>query len=142
MLGQPNRTAGRGDVWHYYAADGTELTVRFARDDGLMDAEYSNPGEKNRQVASITTELAGRSIFKIMSDRAWQRSQEQSAQKMADQRRDWQAGKSASRTSGRAQPSMITVAAVPVAPADPVPPPTKRIIQPSRMQQYAGRHAR
>ena len=125
-LGQPNRTGGRGDVWLYYAADGTKLTVRFSRDDVLMDANHSNIGQKERRVASITNELGGRDIFKIMSERASQRTREQLAQKMEEQSRDWQASKSASHMPGRAQPNVVTLSLAPLAPADPVPP--KRII--------------
>lgn len=82
LLGDPNETWDRNGFWWYYAANGTALFVRFLGDKAneLGEARYERPeyGVSGRPVASIEKELAGRSIHKIMADRAWQRSSPES----------------------------------------------------------------
>jgi hypothetical protein len=117
MLGKPNRTLGDG-FWWYYAADGTKLSVRFMGKDGLGEAKYEYLHEKSQSVASVASDLGGRDIYKVMSDRAWKRTQEQQATKMSDFR--------AAHGGPGMRPSVVTAGSVPVAPSDPVPP--KRIV--------------
>jgi len=72
ILGEPNESNDIG-LWHYYAADGTALFVRFIRDQ-LTDARYEHSGwgVSGRPVRSVEKDLGGRDVFKIMADRAWQ----------------------------------------------------------------------
>jgi hypothetical protein len=120
VLGQPNRILVNNDhgFWFYYAANGTKLTVRMMGQDGLGEASYSDMGEKSRPVASVANDLNGRDIYKLLAERATKRSQEQFANKLSSMR---QAG---SRRG--VQPSVVTMSAVPLAPADPAP--QKRIV--------------
>jgi hypothetical protein len=75
VLGQPNRILGKGGhgFWSYYAANGTKLEVRFMGDAGLGGAEYQPVGQKSRPVASLERELNGRSIYKLLQERAGSR---------------------------------------------------------------------
>jgi YD repeat-containing protein len=126
VLGKPNRTLGRDDrpgFWWYYAADGTKLSVRFMGEDGLGEAKYEYLHGSSRSVASVASDLGGRDIYKVMSDRAWKRTQEQQAIKMSDFR--------AAHGGHGTQPSVVIVGAVPVAPSDPAPP--KRIVSPEAL---------
>jgi len=72
LIGTPNRTLGRDNhaMWFYYAANGTKLTVRFMGDGGLGEATYNSIGGKTWSVASIEQELAGRSIYALLAERA------------------------------------------------------------------------
>ncbi len=121
-LGKPNRMLGdeRHAFWLYYAANGTKLNVRFMGPDGLGDAVFIPLDEKSRQVPSIASELNGRSIYKILAERANQRVQANLSQRMEDQHQNWQ--------RRRSQPNVIMLSPVPVAPDDPSPLPSKRII--------------
>jgi hypothetical protein len=121
-LGQPNRTFGFDErqhgFWFYYAADGTKLSVRFmGQEDGLGEATYNEPGRKPRPVASVAADLAGRDIYKLMSERATQRNRQAYANRIATRR----------------GPSVTTVSSVPLSQSDPAP--AKRIIS---MQAYSG----
>jgi hypothetical protein len=69
-LGPPNRTFEGAGFWYYYALDGTKLEVRFMAEGVLGEANYNVVGEKNWPVASIEHELAGRSIYKLLQERA------------------------------------------------------------------------
>jgi len=120
VLGQPNRTMeknGHG-FWWYYAANGTKLSVRFMGEDGLGEAKYEYLTAPSQPVASIESELGGRDIYKIMADRAWKKNEEHLATKMRSFR--------AAHSGRGAQPNVVTVAPVPVAPAQPAPP--RRIV--------------
>ena len=103
VLGQPNRTLGTNEhgFWFYYAANGTELSVRFMGDAGLGEAKLIDLDEKSRSVASIESELGGRDIYKLLQERATTKYQDRRASKL----------------SGR--PSVVTV---PLDQADPAPP--------------------
>jgi len=120
VLGKPNRTLGPYEhgFWWYYAANGTKLSVRFMGEDGLGEAKYEYLNAPSQPVASIASELGGRDIYKIMADRAWKRNQEHQASEMSSFR--------AAHSGRTAQPNVVRVDPVPVAPADPVPP--KRIV--------------
>jgi hypothetical protein len=109
VLGQPNRTLGTNEhgFWFYYAANGTELSVRFMGEAGLGEAKYVDLGEKSRSVASIESELSGRDIYKLLQERATTGSRPISARRGV-------------------RPSVVTIGAVPVDQADPAPP--KRIV--------------
>ena len=74
VLGQPNRIFGKGDHanWYYYAANGTQVSIRFMGD-GLGEAEYHPVNGKSFSVAKITQELGGRNIYSILAERATQR---------------------------------------------------------------------
>ena len=76
LLGDPNETYEDIGTWTYYASDGTALHLRFFREDGLGEASYhrSDYGVSGKPVASIEQELAGRSIFAILAQRAGERS--------------------------------------------------------------------
>jgi hypothetical protein len=76
LIGTPNRTLGRDNhaMWFYYAANGTKLTVRFMGDSGLGEAKYDTIGGKTWPVASIEQELAGRSIYALLAERASNRT--------------------------------------------------------------------
>jgi len=92
VLGPPNRTFGRDEhgFWSYYASNGTKLVVRFMGDGVVGEATYEPLGGKSRPVASIESELAGRSIYKLLADRAWKTSQEEQAKKMEEFRNEHQ----------------------------------------------------
>ena len=113
-LGQPNRTFGIGDhgFWYYYALNGTKLQLRFMGD-GLGEAKYIDIGEQSRSVASVESELNGRNIYKVLQERATRKLDQGLANKLSSSRRGSQTG-------------VVTVSAVPVDRADPVPP--KRIV--------------
>jgi len=139
-LGPPNRIFGTDDhaFWYYYASDGTKLSVRFM--DGVLgEAKYYAIGEKSWSVASIERELNGRSIYKLLQERATKRSVEWLAKKTEENRIDQAARSEALRKGIRppncgprfrsAQPSVVTVEAVNVSPpADTKAPAKKRII--------------
>jgi len=133
-LGQPNRILGSDPHanWFFYAADGTELTVRFM--DGVLgEAKYQDIGENSSPVASVERELNGRSIYQVMAQRARQRSDEALAKRMEESRREFAARSEALRRGLRpsaatvsavqARPGVVTVEAAPVAPAPPLAPP-------------------
>jgi hypothetical protein len=122
-LGPPNRIFGTDEhaFWYYYASDGTKLSVRFM--DGVLgEAKYYAIGEKSWSVASIERELNGRSIYKLLQERATKRSDEWLAKKTEENRIDQAARSEALRRGIRpansgprfrsAQPSMVTVEAV------------------------------
>ena len=77
LLGPPNETADhdRSHLWNYYAENGTALFLQFGNDE-LFQARYERQdfGLAGRPVQSVARDLAGRDIFKLMADRAWQRS--------------------------------------------------------------------
>jgi hypothetical protein len=78
MFGKPTgifQTGPEGGFWYYYAADGMKLMVRF-RQGVVGEAEYEPLKGKQYSVASLATELNGRSIYKVMAERAGQRSGE------------------------------------------------------------------
>jgi hypothetical protein len=125
LLGQPNREFGNDDhaFWFYYAANGTELSVRFMGDGVLGEATYNVAGEKSRSVPAVEQELAGRSIYTLMAERA--------ADRLIQQRQDRMTNRVPPRAllprSRAAQPSMTTL----VLPLnDPVPPAPAREISP------------
>jgi outer membrane protein assembly factor BamE (lipoprotein component of BamABCDE complex) len=72
-LGAPNRTFEGAGFWYYYARDGTKLEVRFMAEGVLGEAKYDVVGEKSWPVTSIERELAGRSIYKLLQERATSR---------------------------------------------------------------------
>jgi hypothetical protein len=71
-LGTPNRTLGRDQhaMWTYYASNGTKLVVRFMGDGVLGEAKYNSLDGKTWPVASVDQELAGRSIYTLLAERA------------------------------------------------------------------------
>jgi hypothetical protein len=109
VLGPPNRTFGRDAhaFWSYYAANGTKLVVRFMDEGVLGEATYEPVHGKSWPVASIESELAGRSIYKLLAERAGKRSEEEQAKKMEEFRNEHQIRASGSRSPVR--PSMVTV---------------------------------
>jgi hypothetical protein len=127
VLGQPNRILGTGEhgFWFYYAANGTKLSVRFMGNAGLGEANYNDIAGKSWPVASVKSDLGGRDIYKVLSDRAWKENQENLASKMSSFR--------AAHSGRGAQPSVVKVDPVPVAPTDPEPP--RRIVS---AEAYAG----
>jgi len=138
-LGPPNRTFGTDDhaFWYYYASDGTKLSVRFM--DGVLgEAKYYAIGEKSWSVASIERELNGRSIYKLLQERATKRSDEWLAKKTEENRIDQAARSEALRRGTRppnsgprfrsSQPSVVTVEAVNVSPAAETKAPAKKRI--------------
>ncbi len=86
MFGQPNRELGeRGQgFWYYYGVDGTALEIRFMSGE-LGEAVYEKRTSK-RSVESIARELGGRSIYKVMAERATEKSKESLRQSMEAQR--------------------------------------------------------
>jgi hypothetical protein len=120
VLGPPNRTLGTNEhgFWFYYAANGTELSVRFMGDAGLGEAKYVDLAEKSRPVASIESQLSGRDIYKLLQERATTKYQERQASQLSSSR-------PISARRG-VRPSVVTMASVPVDQADPAPP--KRIV--------------
>jgi len=135
-LGPPNRIFGTDGhaFWYYYAANGTKLQVRFM--DGVLgEAKYYAIGEKSWSVASIEREMNGRDIYKLLQERALQRSSESLAKKMEENRIDAAARSEALRRSTRpassvarsrgVQPSVVTVES---ATAVTEPPAPKRIV--------------
>src|SRR6266446_7766828 len=70
MLGEPNREFGpRGQgFWYYYGVDGTALRVRFMSGE-LGEADFDRRA-KTWPVDSVKEELAGRSIYEVMAERA------------------------------------------------------------------------
>jgi hypothetical protein len=134
-LGPPNRTFGTGEhaFWYYYASDGTKLSVRFM--DGVLgEAKYYAIGEKSWSVASIERELNGRSIYKLLAERATKRSDEWLAKKTEENRIEQAARSEALRRGIRppnsgprfrsSPPSVVTVQAV----SDPPPAADKKRI--------------
>jgi hypothetical protein len=119
VLGPPNRTFGTDAhaFWSYYAANGTKLVVRFMDDGVLGEATYEPVHGKSWPVASIESELAGRSIYKILAERAGKRSDEEQAKKMEEFRNEHQIRPAGSRSSVR--PTMVTVEAAPPGPQAP-----------------------
>src|SRR5205823_383756 len=84
LLGDPNETFESIGVWHYYAVDGTALMLRFFGQRGqrneLGEARYerSDYGVSGRPVASVAADLNGRDIFKLLADRASEKSSPES----------------------------------------------------------------
>jgi hypothetical protein len=119
VLGPPNRTLGNKEpgFWFYYAANGTKLSVRFMGA-GLGEANYDDVGGKSWPVASVKSDLGDRNIYKVLADRAWKENQEHHANQMSTFR--------AAHSGRAAQPSVVSLAPVPVDRADPAPP--KRIV--------------
>jgi hypothetical protein len=105
-LGDPNRIFGREGhaFWYYYASNGTKVEIRFM--DGVLgEAKYTAVGEKSWPVASIDRELAGRDIYKLLQERAVQKTDAWLADKQA-------AHGDASRRGSlnrRSQPSTVMV---------------------------------
>src|SRR5271165_4928723 len=120
-LGPPNRTFGTDDhaFWSYYASNGTKLVVRFMGDGVLGEATYEPVGGKSKPVASIESELAGRSIYKLLADRAWKTSQEEQAKKMEEFRSEHQIRPAGSRSPVR--PTIVQLNTATVEPATPGP---------------------
>jgi hypothetical protein len=132
-LGPPNRIFGAdGHGWfYYYASNGIKLDVRFM--DGVLgEAKYSALGGKNWPVASIESELAGRSIYKLMAERAGKKSEEWLAQKQEENRIQVAARSDALRKgirpAGSRGSSQASVVAVEAMNAQPQPPARKQII--------------
>jgi hypothetical protein len=71
-LGTPNRTLGRDQhaMWTYYASNGTKLVVRFMGGGVLGEAKFNSLEGKTWPVASVDQELAGRSIYTLLAERA------------------------------------------------------------------------
>ncbi len=69
ILGEPNRIFGK-NFWCYYALDGKKLEIRFM--DGVLgEANYrSIGGETKTPLESVASDLGGRSIYKLLSERA------------------------------------------------------------------------
>lgn len=115
LLGEPNETIGREPAgsrfWMYYAGNGTALRIRFIHDE-LTDAKYERHdyGVSGRPVQSVAQELGGRSVFKILADRAWQK----------------QSPREYAKHHGRNQSAAATAAPVPAA-AVSTDPPQRRI---------------
>jgi hypothetical protein len=137
LLGQPNRMFGNPghDFWTYYAANGTKVRVRFM--DGVLgEAEYEPVGAPAYSVETLALELGDRSIYKVMAERAGQRSNERQAQWRAENRRDAEQRSAELRSrvaSTRASrsgvtPSITTLQQVPVANNTPAAPEEKRVI--------------
>lgn len=131
VLGPPNRTLGKGQNghWFYYASNGTKVDIWFVDDGVLGDAKYDTPGQKSWRVASVERDLGGRDLFKVLAERARDRSNQRSAQRTQDFRSDQGARMEALRqragsTSRGAQPSVVTVA--PASAAQPAAP--KRMV--------------
>lgn len=74
VLGDPNQTMSKAGIWHYYAADGTAVMLRFLSGE-LMDGRYERTdyGVKGKPVQSIVQELDGRDPYAVAADRNWQR---------------------------------------------------------------------
>lgn len=153
-LGQPNRIFGTGDhaFWYYYAANGIKLQVRFMDDGVLGEAKYYAIGEKSWSVASIEREMNGRDIYKLLQERATQRSKEWLAKETQENRADQAARSEALRRSmgqagaprpGSVQPRVLTVAPA-TAPetAEPPLPPQKRIVSAKALAAIAPGAAR
>ncbi len=85
------------------AANGKKLAVRFMGGE-LGEASYSDAEGKSRPVTSVATDLGGRDIFKVFSDRARAKNQQPIAGRRGS------------------LPSVATADPVPVAPAQPAPP--------------------
>lgn len=73
-FGKPNRrfamSSEQGGMWYYHGVDGTILDLWFMERDELGQAHYLSPDGVKKSVASIETELGGRSIFSVMAKRA------------------------------------------------------------------------
>jgi len=134
-LGPPNRASGRDEHgrWFYYAANGVKVNIWFVDDGVLGDAKYETVGEKAQMVASVERDLNGQDLFKLLAERASQRSRERQAQRSSDMRNEQAARMQAFRERARsgssgaryttAQPSTVLVA-----PAAPESAAKKRII--------------
>jgi hypothetical protein len=137
-LGPPNRIFGpEGHAfWYYYAANGTKVEVRFMGDGVLGEAKYTAVGEKSWPVASIEQELNGRDIYKLLQERATQRSDDWLAKQREENRIDQAARSEALRRGVRPASSASTprrvqpgaVAAGSTLPPIPDPPAPQRII--------------
>ena len=154
-LGPPNRIFGTDNhaFWYYYAANGTKLQVRFMDDGVLGEAKYYATGEKSSPVASIERELNGRDIFKLLQERAAQRSAEWLAKKTEESRIDQAARSEALRRGIRpassgswsrgAQPGLVAVEPVNVPrAAEPEPSQKKRIVSAEALAAVAPGMAR
>lgn len=76
VMGKPNRIfrmGPDGGMWMYYGADGLKVQVRIM--DGVLgEAEFQPPKSKDIPVASVAADLGGRSIYKLLAERAGERS--------------------------------------------------------------------
>ncbi|HZU25446.1 MAG TPA: hypothetical protein VFA04_07980 [Bryobacteraceae bacterium] len=136
-LGQPNRIFGQDAhaVWYYYAANGTKLSVRFM--DGVLgEATYYSIGETRTPVASIERELDGRSIYKVMADRAARKTWGWQAQKAEENRID-QSVRSAALRHGIRPGAPPHVEVVTVAAAEPARPAAKRLVSAAAVSRIA-----
>ena len=136
VLGEPNRRFGSDDHahWYYYAADGTKLEVWFVDNGVLGDAKYNVIGQGSWPVASVQRDLGGQDLFKLLAERARQRSGQWQAQKQAENRADQLARSEMLRHGGRpvagrsGQPGVVTVSNVEVPRAIEPDPAKKRIL--------------
>ena len=75
LLGDPNAVAeiarNRSEIWSYYAADGTEVRIRFFQNE-LTDAMYHRVDgpPQGKMVGSIERELNGRTVLQVLAERA------------------------------------------------------------------------
>ena len=132
-LGPPNRIFGTDNhaFWYYYASNGIKLQVRFMDDGVLGEAKYYAIGEKSWPVASIERELNGRDIFKLLQERATQRSAEWLSKKTEESRIDQAARSDALRRGIRPSSSAWSRAGQPsMVPVEPVNVP--RAVEPER----------
>jgi hypothetical protein len=85
-LGEPNEVVmhpdGNPGWYHYYAADGTAVEVRFMQNHLLGEAKYARIGGPlgGVMVASVEQDLGGRTIYKVLQEEA----NKQVAQRAAD----------------------------------------------------------
>lgn len=75
LLGPPNvifKMGPESAMWFYYAANGTRVRVRIM--EGVVgEAQYEPVRGKPYPVATLSAELAGRSIYTLLAERATQR---------------------------------------------------------------------
>jgi len=146
VLGEPNRIFGTDGHahWFYYAEDGTKLEVWFVEDGVLGEAKYFAIGEKSWPVASVERDLGGQDLFKLLAQRAGQRSDQWRAQKQAENRADQAARSEQLRSQVRAaaggrsaRPGMVSVSHVEVPRAIEPDPAKKRIIPAASLDAIA-----
>ncbi len=121
VLGEPNQILtglrdGQPGFYFYYAANGTSVTVRFMQNHLLGEAKYDHVGGRplgGTMVGSIDRDLAGRSIYKILSDQA----SAEVAQRAADHH----------PMLSHSSPTMTASTSANVAPYEPPQPPARRI---------------
>ena len=92
VLGQAGRTCessrGQSGFWHYYASNGVRLTVRFMSEGGLGEARYEPLGAKSYSVASVESELGGKTIYELGAERARKKVEENDALRRAEFQRE------------------------------------------------------